>query len=209
MAQQGLLVVVSGFSGAGKGTIMKALLDKYENYALSVSATTRSPRVGEEHGREYFFLTEQEFEELIEKDQFIEHARYVKHYYGTPKSYVEEKMAEGHDVILEIEIQGALNVKEKFPNALLVFVTAPTAEELRNRLVGRGTESAEVIEERLKRAAEEAEYMDQYDYILVNDAIDTSVEKLHSLIQSQHMQTSCNGTRIETMQKELKELVRK
>lgn len=128
MRKQGVLAVVSGFSGAGKGTIMKALLEKYDHYALSISATTRQPREGEENGREYFFMTTEEFEALIEQDALIEYARYVNNYYGTPRSYVESKMAEGYDVILEIEIQGALKVREKFPDALLVFVLPPTAE---------------------------------------------------------------------------------
>ena len=207
MKQQGILAVVSGFSGAGKGTIMKALLENYDNYALSISANTRKPRVGEEHGREYFFLTKEEFENMIANDQFIEHAQYVENYYGTPRPYVEEKMAEGKDVILEIEIQGALKVKKKFPETLLVFVVPPSAEELKRRLVGRGTETAEVIEERMKRAVEESEMMDSYDYILVNDTVEKAVEDLHNLIQSQHMLTSCNGERITNMKNELKALM--
>lgn len=207
MKQQGILAVVSGFSGAGKGTIMKALLNKYDNYALSISATTRNPREGEVHGREYFFLTTEQFEDMIEKDQFIEYAQYVKNYYGTPRSYVEEKMAEGKDVILEIEIQGALKVKEKFPETLLVFVVPPTAEDLKNRLIGRGTETPEVIEERMKRALVESEEMDSYDYILVNDTVEKAVEDLHNLIQSQHLHASCNAERISKMKEELKALV--
>ena len=115
MKKQGVLAVVSGFSGAGKGTVMKALLEKYDNYALSISATTRDPRPGEENGREYFFVSEETFLSMIEHDELIEHARYVNHYYGTPRAYVEEKMAEGKDVILEIEIQGALKIKENSP----------------------------------------------------------------------------------------------
>ena len=133
MKRQGMLAVVSGFSGAGKGTVMKALLEKYDNYALSISATTRAPRPGEQDGREYFFMTDGQFEELIQNDRLIEHARYVNHYYGTPRSYVESKMAEGKDVILEIEIQGALNVKRQYPDAILIFVVPPTAAELRRR----------------------------------------------------------------------------
>ena len=203
MKQQGILAVVSGFSGAGKGTIMKKLMETYDNYALSISATTRKPREGEEHGREYFFLTVEQFEELIANDQLIEHARYVSNYYGTPRSYVEEKMAEGKDVILEIEIQGALKVKEKFPETLLVFVVPPSAEELKNRLVGRGTETPEVIEDRMNRAVEEAEIMDSYDYILVNENVDKAVEDLHNLIQSQHMQASHNKELIRKMKEEL------
>lgn len=209
MKQQGILAVVSGFSGAGKGTIMKALLEKYDNYALSISATTRKPREGEVHGREYFFLSVDEFEKMIADDQFIEHARYVSNYYGTPRSYVEEKMAEGKDVILEIEIQGALKVKEKFPETLLVFVVPPSAEALKNRLVGRGTETMDVIESRMERALEEAEEMDSYDYILVNDSVEKAVEDLHNLIQSQHMKAENNAARIKQMKEELHAIVGK
>ena len=168
MAEKGILVVVSGFSGAGKGTLMKRLMEKYDNYALSVSATTRAPRPGEEHGREYFFHTKQEFEELILQDALIEYAQYVENYYGTPKAYVEKQLNAGKDVILEIEIQGALKVKKKLPDTLLLFVTPPTAEELKNRLVNRGTETMEVIESRLRRASEEAQGMSEYDLSLIH-----------------------------------------
>lgn len=186
MAERGILVVVSGFSGAGKGTLMKRLMEKYDNYALSVSATTRTPRPGEEHGREYFFHTKQEFEELILQDALIEYAQYVDNYYGTPKAYVEKQLSAGKDVILEIEIQGALKVKEKLPDTLLLFVAPPSAEELKHRLVNRGTESMEVIESRLRRAAQEAKAMPEYDYILINDQIEECVDTMHSVIQSQH-----------------------
>ena len=186
MADRGILVVVSGFSGAGKGTLMKRLMEKYDNYALSVSATTRAPRPGEEHGREYFFHTKKEFEELILEDALIEYAQYVDNYYGTPKAYVEKQLNMGKDVILEIEIQGALKVKKKMPNTLLLFVTPPSAEELKRRLVNRGTESMDVIESRLSRASEEAEGMLEYDYILINDVIEDCVDNMHNIIQSQH-----------------------
>lgn len=186
MADRGILVVVSGFSGAGKGTLMKRLMEKYDNYALSVSATTRAPRPGEEHGREYFFHTKKEFEELILEDALIEYAQYVDNYYGTPKAYVEKQLNMGKDVILEIEIQGALKVKKKMPNTLLLFVTPPSAEELKHRLVNRGTESMDVIESRLSRASEEAKGMSEYDYILINDVIEECVDNMHSIIQSQH-----------------------
>lgn len=186
MADRGILVVVSGFSGAGKGTLMKRLMEKYDNYSLSVSATTREPRPGEEHGREYFFHTKKEFEELILEDALIEYAQYVDNYYGTPKAYVEKQLNMGKDVILEIEIQGALKVKKKMPNTLLLFVTPPNAEELKHRLINRGTESLEVIESRLSRASEEAKGMSEYDYILVNDVIEECVDNMHSIIQSQH-----------------------
>mgnify|MGYP005963393143 CR=1 FL=1 len=203
MQTKGVLVVVSGFSGAGKGTVMKALLNKYDNYALSVSATTRNPRPGEENGREYFFLTESQFEDMIKNDELIEHARYVDHYYGTPKKYVEEKMAAGKDVILEIEIQGALKVKKRFPDALLLFVTPPSAEELRRRLVGRGTETLEVINARLARAAEEASGMEAYDYLLINDDLDRCVEEMHQLIQLQHRKTSYHLDFLSKMREDL------
>ncbi len=189
MTKKGILVVVSGFSGAGKGTLMKRLLEKYDNYALSVSATTRAPREGEEHGREYFFHTKQEFEELILQDALIEHAQYVDNYYGTPKAYVEKQLNAGKDVILEIEIQGALKVKKKLPDTLLLFVTPPSAQELKRRLVNRGTESMEVIESRLRRASEEAKGMPEYDYILVNDTVEECVDRMHQVIQSQHDKT--------------------
>ena len=204
MNKEGILIVVSGFSGAGKGTIMKALLERYDNYALSISATTRNPRPGEEEGKAYFFKTTEEFEKMIAKDDLIEYAMYVGNYYGTPKAYVEEQLRAGKDVILEIEILGALKVKEKFPNTLLLFVTPPSAEELRKRLEGRGTETQEVIDGRMKRAIEEAEYMDQYDYLVVNDELDVCVEEMHHLIQGEHERCFRNQTFIEHMKRELK-----
>ena len=157
MKRKGFLVVVSGFSGTGKGTLMKELVKKYDGYALSVSATTRDPRPGEENGREYFFITDDEFEKLIKEDGLIEHAGYCGHYYGTPRSFVEKQMEEGKDVILEIEIQGARQIRKQYPDALLLFVMPPSAAELEKRLRGRGTESDEVIRGRLKRAVEESE----------------------------------------------------
>ena len=204
MNREGILIVVSGFSGAGKGTIMKALLERYDNYALSISATTRNPRPGEEEGKAYFFKTTEEFEKMIAKDDLIEYAMYVGNYYGTPKAYVEEQLRAGKDVILEIEIQGALKVKEKLPNTLSLFVTPPSAEELRKRLEGRGTETQEVIDGRMKRAIEEAEYMDQYDYLVVNDELDVCVEEMHHLIQGEHERCFRNQTFIEHMKRELK-----
>lgn len=149
---KGILVVVSGFSGSGKGTVMKRLMEKYDNYALSVSVTTRSPRPGEKDGEAYFFRTKEEFEQMIQEDGLIEYAQYVENYYGTPRKYVEEQLASGKDVILEIEIQGAMKIREKFPDTLLVFVCPPSMEELKNRLVGRGTETLDVINGRLRRA---------------------------------------------------------
>ena len=202
---RGVLAVVSGFSGAGKGTIMKSLMAKYDNYALSVSATTRNPRPGEEDGREYFFRTKEEFEEMIRQDQLIEYARYVENYYGTPKAYVEEQLSAGRDVILEIEIQGARKIKKKFPEAVLIFVTPPSAGELRNRLAGRGTETPEKIAARLSRAAEESKQMDDYDFILVNDEVDRCVEEMHALIQAMHARTENHKTLIEKIKEEMKQ----
>ena len=189
---KGILVVVSGFSGSGKGTVMKRLMEKYDNYALSVSVTTRNPRPGEKDGEAYFFRTKEEFEQLIREDGLIEYAQYVENYYGTPRKYVEEQLAAGKDVILEIEIQGARKIKKKFPEAVLVFVTAPSMEELKERLVGRGTETAEVIHQRLARAAQEAEGVDEYDYVLVNDQLDEAVDRLHGIIQSEHFSMKRN-----------------
>lgn len=205
MNDRGILIVVSGFSGAGKGTIMKRLLEKYGNdYALSISATTRKPRKGEVHGREYFFRTVDEFEKMIAEDELIEYARYVDNYYGTPRDYVEEQLADGKDVILEIEIQGALKVKEKYPDTLLLFVTPPSAEELKNRLIGRGTETMEVIEHRMKRASEEAEYMDRYDYLIINDILEQCVEEMHNIIHAEHRRSYRNPAFIDYMKAELK-----
>ncbi len=203
MKRKGILIVVSGFSGAGKGTLMKRLLQQYDNYALSVSMTTRNPREGETNGKEYFFVTRQEFEEQIDKDGLVEYASYCDNYYGTPKKYVEEQLEAGKDVILEIEIQGALKIKEKFPSALLMFVTPPSAEELRRRLEGRGTESSEVIMKRLKRAAEEAEGVENYDYLVVNDDLEECVAHMHMLIQAAKNTPARNEELINNIRKEL------
>ncbi len=202
--RKGLLVVISGFSGAGKGTLMKELLKKYDNYALSVSATTREPREGEVDGREYFFKTVEEFEAMIEKGELVEYAKYVSNYYGTPKAYVDKMMAEGKDVILEIEIQGAMNIKKMYPDAALIFVLPPSADELKNRLVGRNTESIEVIEARLKRASEESVGIENYDYVIINDDLDESVVRLHEVIKSAHNRTLNNKSLIEDIREQIK-----
>lgn len=202
---KGILVVVSGFSGAGKGTVMKRLLEKYDDYALSVSVTTRAPRPGEEDGIAYFFRSREEFEQLIREDALIEYAQYVENYYGTPRSYVEEQLSAGRNVILEIEIQGAMKIKEKIPDTVLIFVTPPTIQELKDRLVGRGTETQEVIESRLKRASEEAEGIESYDYLLVNDVVEDCVDELHEIILSERRRASRNEEFIRTIQKESRE----
>ena len=204
--QKGIIIVVSGFSGAGKGTVMKALTAKYDKYALSVSATTRNPRPGEVNGREYFFVSNEEFEKLIEENGLIEHAGYVDHYYGTPRKFVEDQLDAGKDVILEIEIQGALQIKEQYPDAVLLFIMPPSAVELKKRLTGRGTETEEVIAQRLKRAKEESVGIEKYDYIVVNDDLDECVEQVHDIISAAHMAPSRNLDFINTIRNELNEL---
>lgn len=207
MKEKGILIVVSGFSGSGKGTLMKELLTRYpDTYALSVSATTRSPREGEVDGREYFFVSKDEFEKMIAKGELIEYARYVENYYGTPRDYVEKKLEEGRDVILEIEIQGALNVKKMFPDTLLLFVTPPSAEELKRRLVGRGTETMDVIESRMNRACEEAEGMENYDYLIINDSLDKCVEEMHDIIRGEHRRSSRNREFMREIKEDLERL---
>ena len=201
MDKKGLLVVVSGFAGSGKGTIMKEIVGKYDNYSLSVSATTRNPRPGEEEGKAYFFKTTEEFEKYY---NMMLDGIYVNNYYGTPKQYVFEQLEKGQDVILEIEIQGALQVKKKFPDTLLLFVTPPDAETLKNRLVGRGTEDEATIAKRLARASEESEGIEQYDYILVNDELDECVETMHSIIQNEKYRTFRNLPFINRIREELK-----
>lgn len=206
MKRKGIIIVVSGFSGAGKGTIMKELTRKYDQYALSISATTRRPREGEENGREYFFISKEEFEKLIEEDGLIEHARYVDNYYGTPRKYVEDKLSQGIDVILEIEIQGALQIKERYNDAVLLFVMPPSAKVLEERLRGRGTETDEVIRKRLSRANEEAIGIENYDYIVINDNLQDSVECVHEIISAAHLSPARNQEFINTIRKELGEL---
>ena len=185
MSDRGVLTVISGFSGAGKGTVVKQLLQEYD-YGLSISATTRSPREGEQDGREYFFKTKEEFEKMIREHQLIEYAQYVGNYYGTPKEYVVQQLEQGKDVILEIEMQGALRAREILPEVNLIFLTPPTVDELERRLVSRGTETAEVIRERMARAKEESAYMKEYDYVVINDDLDECVENVHQLIRSLH-----------------------
>lgn len=204
MKQKGVLIVLSGFSGAGKGTLVKALLKKYDEYALSVSMTTRAPREGERDGIEYFFTTRERFEETIVQNGLIEYALYCGNYYGTPKAYVEEQLAAGRNVILEIEIQGALKIKEKFPDSLLIFVTPPSAEELKRRLEGRGTETPEVIARRLARASEESEGIEAYDYIVVNDKLEDCVEELHRLVEASRRAPVRSQELINEIREELK-----
>lgn len=205
MADTGILIIISGFSGAGKGTLVKQLLKNYDNYALSISMTTRAPREGERDGVEYFFTDKEKFEEQINCGGMIEYAQYCGNYYGTPRAYVEQQLAQGKDVILEIEIQGALQVKELFPESLLLFVTPPSAAELERRLVGRGTESADVVSKRLARASEESEGIEAYDYIVVNDILEDCVKELHSLVDAARKSPVRRKAFIKEIREELKE----
>ena len=203
MKRAGVLSVISGFSGVGKGTIVKKLVEK-EGYALSVSATSRAPRQGEVHGREYFFLTREEFHSMIENDGLIEWAEYVNNFYGTPREYVEERLAGGEDVILEIEPQGALKVKAQYPEAVLIFIVPPNAKELENRLVGRGTEEAEIIKKRLKRAAEETLFIENYEYIVINDDLEDAVSDIHHIIQAASHKRERVGEFVDVLTDDLK-----
>ena len=192
MTRKGMIIVLSGFSGAGKGTIMKNLLKAHPGqYHLSISATTRQKRQGEEDGREYFFKTR-------------EYATFNGNSYGTPRSYVEQLVNEGKDVILEIEIQGALQIKKLYPEALLLFVMPPSADALKERLVGRGTETPDVIAQRLAISSKESQYMNGYDYLVINDQIENSVEQVHAIISCEHFKTARNEDTIDMIQKDLK-----
>ena len=202
---KGTLFVMSGPSGTGKGTICNEIL-RTENIFLSISATTREIRLGETDGVTYNYLQRDEFEKLIEDGEMLEYAQYNGNYYGTPKAYVEKQLAAGKNVILEIEIQGALLVKEKNPDTLLLFVTPPSAEEHKKRLVGRGTETMEEINARLTRAIDEAPIMEKYDYIVINDEVENCVDKIHELVDAAKHSTGLNREFIEMMKKELTEL---
>lgn len=205
MHDKGLVIVLSGFSGAGKGTIMKHLLEAHPNdYNLSISATTRDMRAGEKDGREYFFKTREEFDSMIENHELLEYATFNGNSYGTPKAYVEKLIEEKKDVILEIEIQGALQVKEMYPDALLLFTMPPSAKELENRLVGRGTETPEVISQRLAISCKESQYMNKYDYLIINDSLERAVDQVHNIIQAEHFKVSRNTKAISEMKSQLK-----
>ncbi len=208
MKTRGSLIVLSGFAGVGKGTVLKSLFETHEGYAYSVSATTRSPRPGEVDGVHYFFVSRERFEQMIANDELLEYACYVDNYYGTPKAYVDSKLEDGFDVILEIEVQGALNIKKKVPDAILIYMLPPSAVTLRDRLTGRGTETPDVIRKRMERAAEEAVGVEQYDYIVVNDDADECAQELNSLIRAQRHRTGSNKAFIRMIQEDLKRLTK-
>jgi len=191
--QKGILFVLSGPAGVGKGTVRQKLFEQETDLKYSVSATTRKKRPGEKEGVDYFYKTKEEFEEMIERNELLEYAKYVDNYYGTPKQYVLDELAKGNDVFLEIEVQGALQVKKNFPEGVFIFLTPPSLKELKNRIVNRGTETEDVIMQRLKEAKNEIKMMENYDYVVVNDEVSKAVEKVKSIVISEH----CKRARIE------------
>lgn len=202
----GLLIVMSGFSGAGKGTLLKRLLSDYDDYAFSVSMTTRKPRNGEVDGKDYFFVTKERFEEEIEKGGLVEYASYCDNYYGTPKAYVDEQLKNGKSVILDIEVQGAMQIMEKFPEALTVFISPPDTKIWLERLRGRGTENEEVIQRRVQQAKSEINYIDKYQYLVINGDLDETVAKMHSLVEAQKLAIFNQQDFINKMSEELKNI---
>ncbi|MHC0552701.1 guanylate kinase [Salinicoccus sp. CNSTN-B1] len=187
-SEKGLLIVLSGPSGVGKGTVRKAIFDHPEtDFKYSISMTTRERREGETDGVDYFFKSKAEFEALIEADKFIEYAEYVGNYYGTPVDYVEETMSKGHDVFLEIEVEGAKQVREKFPEALFIFLAPPDLSQLEQRLVNRGTDSPEIIKHRIDEAKRELKMMNLYDYVVINDDVDTARGRVQCIVEASHM----------------------
>jgi guanylate kinase len=184
--ERGILIVLSGPSGVGKGTVCAALRKVAPDIVYSVSATTRSPRQGEVDGVNYFFKTREQFQQLIETDEVLEWAEYVGNFYGTPRRFVEETLRSGHDVILEIEVQGALQVKQKFDEGVFIFLLPPSLDELENRIVTRGTETDEVIRSRMSVAIDEIRLMEHYDYAIVNDHVDTACAKIQAILAAEH-----------------------
>ena len=203
MPGKGIIAVISGFSGAGKGTVVNELVNKY-GYAVSISATTRPPREGEEEGKNYFFKTKEEFKQMVKEGRFMEYARYVDNYYGTPKDYVYSQINNGRDVLLEIEMQGAMQVKKNFPDVTLVFITPPHVAELKRRLLKRGTETEDIINKRIARAAEDCSYMKDYDYIIVNDGLEECVEQVHCLLTALHFTKNNQQQLIEDISRDFK-----
>ncbi len=187
MTEKGLLIVLSGPSGCGKGTILKELLKKRDDTVISISATTRSPREGEMHSVHYYFISKSEFEDRITNDGMLEYAEYVGNYYGTPAKEVYENLENGKNVILEIEVQGAMKVKQKYKDAVMIFVMPPSVSELRRRLVDRATEDLEKIDGRMNTAMKEMKLASQYDYIVINDSLETAVDELNSIITAQRL----------------------
>ena len=188
--RNGLLLVVSGPSGVGKGTLVKALMDRNSKIKMSVSATTREPRPGEIEGVHYFFKSEEEFKAMADRGEFLEYMHvFGSNYYGTPRSFVEQHLANGYDVILEIDVQGAMKVKQSFPDAVLMFITAPSMSEIKSRLIGRGTETMEQVEKRFATAFEEIKMIPEYDYVIVNDVVDVAVHHMEAILEAERCRT--------------------
>lgn len=185
--ESGILFVLSGPSGVGKGTVRQRLFEEQTELQYSISMTTRAMRPGEREGVDYFYRSNEEFEQMIANNELLEYAKYVNNYYGTPRAFVEETLAKGKDVFLEIEVQGALQVKNNFPQGVFIFLFPPSLEELKNRIVCRGTETEELVINRLKEARKEIEMMHAYDYVVVNDDVDKAVQRVKSIIQSEHL----------------------
>ena len=189
--RNGLLLVVSGPAGVGKGTLDKALMERNHKIKMSVSATTRAPRPGEIEGVHYFFKTEEEFKTMVERGEFLEYMHvFGSNYYGTPRSFVEQQLANGYDVILEIDVNGAMNVKRSFPDAVLIFITAPSMSEIKSRLIGRGTETMEQVEKRFATAFEEIKMIPHYDYVIVNDVVDVAVHHMEAILEAERCRTA-------------------
>ena len=186
MTEKGKLIVISGPSGAGKSSVVNLAIRGRQDMCFSTSVTTRDPRPGEVDGKDYFFITDERFREMVERDELLEHAEYVAHSYGTPRAFVEQQMDAGRNVILDIEVQGARQVREKMPGAIMIFIIPPDLEELRRRLVKRGTDSTETIEARLVRARQEYGEADFYDYIIVNDDLDEAAAEFAAIIRAEH-----------------------
>ncbi|HHU78799.1 MAG: guanylate kinase [Caldicoprobacterales bacterium] len=200
MRKKGLLIVVSGPSGAGKGTVCREWLSRNPETELSISVTTRSPRPTEVEGKNYFFRSRQEFENMIERNEFLEYAKVYDNYYGTPRRYVQQKLMEGRDVILEIDIQGALKVKERFDEGVFIFIVPPTMEELRKRIVKRGTENPEVIIKRFNCAFEEINFIKRYNYVVVNDKVEEAVRKMEAIVLAEKCRVDRNSELIMKLQ---------
>jgi guanylate kinase len=198
--REGLLLVVSGPAGVGKGSINQALIQRNSDIRMSVSATTRSPRPGEINGVHYFFKTEEEFKKMIDEGAFLEYMRvFNTHYYGTPKSFVEQELKEGRSVVLEIDVQGAMRVKAAYPDAVLIFIAPPSMSELKTRLIGRGTESAEAVERRFETAYKELDYVNKYDYVVVNDILDLAIARVEHILSAERCRSVRNGELIEKL----------
>ena len=197
--RNGLLLVVSGPAGVGKGTLDKALMERNTRIKMSVSATTRAPRPGEVEGVHYFFKTEEEFKAMVDRGEFLEYMHvFGSNYYGTPRSFVEQHLANGFDVILEIDVQGAMKVKQAFPDAVLIFITAPSMSEIKSRLIGRGTESMEQVEKRFATAFEEVKMIPRYDYVVVNDVVDKAVHHMEAILEAERCRVSRSSDLIES-----------